>query len=739
MMKLSKTSSYISENSFIGLGHFDEVKIQLQENSCILPLVEESNKEKNNSQMFYLYSNEQLVFNNPFYIFIFSYQKSKHDIETENVIKLHTTNNANEVYFYSSNKLEDCFTVAVKIKEQSAFTHTVLCFDPAKFNSIDEDEKITKMIVRLVVHDYKKLEKFKDSTGFSDYGHKFGNYDVILFKNEVTTGNAMSYFISTSDNYIYKEDWKDMTLNATCSEFYFNNITPNELKYSDNKILADLKIAGEKFCNKFKRSNSVASVLISAIDIFQRVIVGEYSDYAILNFWGPLKMLYEKLERNPKYVGNKSLYEISNVMNNIISDIFNSTLHTFQMPIPVEPSCSIHLYLLLRYIAFLNFFVESTEEICFKDLESKNSFHLSFLFNSIDSYIISTETCFKSIENPPDSRLLIINMPRKYVTKPSILLAISIHELAHSMDYDARLRKRRYFKMKKILVDGFSYYLIASLYDACKEKIENVIDYVSGLGIKDIIDNEMDDILNQSDINSNHYYFNEIEKYICDEIESVIRLKASKIIKIIAKKAKEHADIIMGALDKAIASFLFGNIRYSLRKSLDDIYYVLDECFSDMVMISTLNLEFREYSNIINYIDTNFNNHKNRDTVRYNLIKSLYDKKPEIYENNTSQGTQKSNINFEDLAIFSFPPIFDDLKEHMENCKIYFENDISSESINSKIEKIREDYRQICGLEDNTEKTNHFDLFENFDKDIEIFRNKVYKDIISKTAQIHKE
>lgn len=737
MMKLDKTSTSVSNvagETFIGLGHFDEVTVKLQETNCILPSIEESNKIKKNSQIFYLYSNSLLKFDNPFYIFVFSYHRNKKSIQDDTeMIKLQTTNNADEVFFYSSTRLEDCFDKAVKINKLSDFTHTVLCFDPTKKELINKKEKITKMIVRLIVNDYSALKKFKKKAGFNSLGHKFGNYDALLFKDNIHTELAMEYFIPESKTYMYHKKWKDMTLNSTCTEFYFTTRvdgSKGEIFTGNEKLIK----AGKKFCENFKNCDSRPDVLMPSINIFERDLEGIYSDYTILNFWGPLKMLYQKLEKNKKYVSNKSLYEIANAMNNIISDIFNSTLHTFQMPIPVEPSCSIHIFLILRYIAFLDFFVSKTEKICIRyisDDEEASDFHLSFLYNSIDSYIINTERCFTTIERPPNSRMVIINMPRKYITKPSVLLAISLHELTHSMDYKARNRMHRFKCIKLILIEGFCNVIIASILDMISENQMKVdkAKYIKDLCVEDIIANEMSDILLQKYKKNNSYYFKDVEQDIYNDLEEEIKKKASNIIKNIASNDLDHAGLLMEKLDETISSFLFRNERWSLVNSLEDVYYVCDECFSDLVMISTLNLTFKEYEEIMLYIDSNFYEHANRDTVRYNVIKSVYGGEINLYKQSDNSHEKHDKPIYErNLGIFSYSSIFEKIAKHVKLCKDSFEREIESSDLKVDINKLRKDYKRICLLEVESDK---YHLFKEFSKDINGFRKKVYKDIIS--------
>lgn len=762
-MNLEKTIGQVvsDKHTFIGLGHFDKVEI-IKQHECILTYDDPSNK-KSNCQRFYLYSNQELIFKQPFMIFVFSYYRKKQNIIEEGMIKLHTTNNANEVFFYQSDKLEDCFKKAVEIRKKSEFTHTVLCFNRFRKRIIDKNEIISKMIVRIIVNDYEKLNKFKQYAGFDSFGHKFGNYDSFLFKENIPTTLAMQYFMPNSDKYIYNTKWSDMTLTSACTEFYFedneysilynildeinkekpyqvlsiNSILDNE-NITQRKERIDLIKAGQKFCDYFNLCDPIPSVLMPILSIFMMDLNGAYSDYAILNFWGPLKMLLEKLIENKEYISNVSLYELVNEMNNVISDIFNSTLHTFQLPIPVEPSCSIHVFLILRYVAFLNEFVSITEEFCNDDFNEKE-FHLSFLFNSIDSYIINTTTCFKKIESLPNSRLVIINMPRKYLTKPSLLLSISLHELAHSMDYVARNRKARYKYIKRILMAGFINMIISSvfsyyfeLYQDEVEGYEKACFNTKKLGIKALIKEEMDDFNLDEEDGCIHYYYVEIKKKLIDSFVTVIKEKSNIIARKIANKDINNTKGIMRILDRNIFDFLFSEKKWALEKSLEDIYYVFDECFSDIIMISTLDLKIFEYENILKLIDSRFEEHSNRDTIRSRLIKEIYINKTN--ENNKIKiSKNKENYNFERLGVLSYPNVIKDMKKFLLICKKTFEKEISNLE---SVETLRSDYKQICQLEKNESEIINksvYELFDNYQDAIYSFRDKIYREILSFT------
>lgn len=240
---------------------------------------------------------------------------------------------------------------------------------------------------------------------------------------------------------------------------------------------------------------------------------------------------------------------------------------------------------------------KSTTDIFKSILQETNEEEYVFLIVPSKIESINVSVLFKS-DNIIKNRLLLVKIPSNKMLNIKLIFFSLAHEVAHYVPQDLRKRKDRANYLWRIALISFTNILFSNRY------IDKIDDCMS------VLSRCKDELKRQFGGGDSIYLRNNIRKIILETF-----LESRKDISYEIFYDRENIDF--GEIQQFYETY---SMAYNvLETTFDDYMYYLDECFSDIVAILLLDVDFLVYFNILNGVQYDYIKTKESKVVDYRI------------------------------------------------------------------------------------------------------------------------
>lgn len=366
------------------------------------------------------------------------------------------------------------------------------------------------------------------------------------------------------------------------------------------------------------QENDIYKELYVILNILPKFTEEVFSDYVFFVILRPLSTLLELLEEG----FNDSYYEFIKAFNLSIQNSVKSDKHAMQIM-----DFNTKLYdIPTKLNAFYTAYVYNVSDILNIKGENSEPHLYDFIVVPGVTNFVNVVELFQRVSE--DKRLLRIEIPENRFYDIDNIMIIFAHEAAHYVGTAIRKRKERYeyilYSIANIYIDYITSYM-DDISDICPgmnkvnwqlitQRCKNVLhkmlerelneQYLRrySIGISDIQEQEVVEYTKYNTKYKEHFSF--IEKYAFRAMSDIVEYMLPNIFGGIVFDLPEEQKHEVYQVIKEISTRFLGNhgrktTMITLETALEQLNHLYEECFADIIAITLLDLDSKEYLNSI--------------------------------------------------------------------------------------------------------------------------------------------
>lgn len=646
------------------------------------------------------------------------------------------------------------------IKVIEANTMVMVFEDFMKVNKIS-NVKIDRVSFRFRLKDQEYFKDIEKSLLLADnkaYYIRNGNYDIEWFFDNLEVTKLFSFFGQLED------DNKGLRVNGPFQideqKNLYKAIEEYEIRLYKKEILAEIfksetrnpyfedKYELDEIRNKIVKYVDETDDLMKVISFLDNSTKNSYYNDSLLITYSPIKLYLDKIKaldnHQNYYEFSKSFTLFTDSLINIMEIFNNSRLHSTRGLSFQGDRITIPIKLLVFYSSFIFRIKELLLKLDDNDYKCKYSFLLipTKRDNVKLDLILKGDKRFE--------RLLLVSAPLNAFYKPSDMLIQLSHEVSHYACHILRQRKKRV----NYLVSAFADYIYNVLFSEIEKDELSLSIFLKHFqnSVNEVIEKSYSKQIFYSDVLS-HLLNDIVIQFSKDLPAFLIEWNENKVVKYQDLEGDEYFSKIRfmkSEIEGIKKNFSIFNQKGAIRTMINRLIIVTNECFSDLIAIYVLNIEFRDYLNNIMQIY-----HKQEKegmvsqfiTLRIAFIKMLTEFDEDIeYEEDSQEintwkqvidicsfvekaGEKEGTISLLDNPVeglFEFPSTCCYIFDYLKDCKSLLNDRINKNS--KEVKEIRNIYNCLKVKEEDLENIdgNHLDcLFDSIDW----FKKQIYNNI----------